>query len=132
MDVKVSRKELRMQPSGATEVLTSGIFDYYPVFSPTDPDLIVDLEMLDDDRIELLDRSMFAVVKQRGTDPIDPESGSQWAESIMGEVPLPVLMTQVQGEVRQEGPGVKTDFSTLRAANGKEYLQVKLSLTDAY
>jgi hypothetical protein len=146
MDVKVSRKEPRLQPDGPVEVLVSNIFDLYPVFASdsrflyqdrlTEQDrkdldnLIVDVEMLDDDRTELLDRAMFAAVKQRGQDPIDADDGIQWAEAVMGEVPAPVIMTQIQTAVNAEGPGVRTTFSTIKRGE-KEYMTFKIELTNA-
>jgi hypothetical protein len=131
MDMKVSRKEQRMQPSGMVEVLVSDVFDLYPVMSDTDPTLITDIEMLDDARTELLDRAMFSTVKQRGGDPLDPLSGIQWAEGVLGEVQVPILMNQIQAEVQQEGPGVKAEFETVVSPTGKQYFQVAVKLTNA-
>jgi hypothetical protein len=146
MDIKVSRKEVRFQPNGPVEVLVSNIFDLYPIFGGDDrfiyqdqlsrqdredlKNLIVDVEILDDDRAELLDRSMFASVKQRGQDPTDPDDGIQWAEAVMGEVPAPVTMTQIQQSVNAEGPGVRTVFNTIKTG-GKEYFNYKIELTNA-
>jgi hypothetical protein len=146
MDVKVSRKETRLQPDGPVEVLVSNVFDLYPVFGTDNrftghdqlsgqdreelEHLIVDVEILDDDRGELLDRAMFASVKQRGGDPLDPGDGIQWAEAVMGEVVPPVIMTQIQTAINAEGPGVRTVFSVVR--NGeKEYMTFKIELTNA-
>jgi hypothetical protein len=146
MDVKVSRKETRFQPSGPVEVLVSNIFDLYLIFGNDDrfiyqdqlsrqdredlKNLIVDVEILDDDREELLDRAMFASVKQRGQDPTDPDDGIQWAEAVLGEVPAPVIMTEIQQSVHAEGPGVRVDFNTIKAG-GKEYFNYKIALTNA-
>jgi len=146
MDVKVSRKELRFQPDGPVEVLVSNIFDLYPVLGNDKrfvyqdqltrqdredlENLIVDVEMLDNDRTELLDRAMFAAVKQRGQDPLDPTDGIQWAEAVMGEVPAPVIMTQIQTSVNEEGPGVRTVFNTVKK-DEKEYMTFKIELTNA-
>jgi len=132
MDVKVSRKEYRLQPGspGGVEVLMSDIFDLYPVFSASDPDLIEDIEILDDPRVELLDRAMFAVIKQRGGDPLSLQDGSQWEEALLGEISVTTLLTQVHAAVLQEGPGVQSNFST-SVANGREYLSVNVSLTNS-
>lgn len=131
MDLKVSRKETRMQPSGTVEVLTSNVFDLYPVYSPTDPTLIMDVEMLDNDRTELLDRAMFASVKQRGADPLEITDGVQWAEAVLGEVPVSAITVQIQNSVSKEGPGVQTSFTAQTAGDGKQYFQYSVSLTDA-
>jgi hypothetical protein len=146
MDVKVSRKETRLQPDGPVEVLVSNIFDLYPVFASDSrflygdlitgqdrkgmDDLIVDVEMLDDDRTELMDRSMFAQVKQRGLDPVEPQDGIQWAEAVIGEVPAPVIVQQVHASVSEEGPGVRAVPGTV-VNNGKENLVFKIELTNA-
>jgi len=131
MDLKVSRKEKRMQPQGMVEVLVSNVFDLYPVYDPVDQNLIVDVEMLDDDRQELLDRVLFATVVQRGSDPVDTQDGIQWAEAILGEVPVPAIMLQVQAAVQAEGPGVRVEFDTLSSASGKQYFQYSVKLDNA-
>jgi hypothetical protein len=131
VDLRVSRKETRLQPSGAVEVLTSNVFDLYPVYSPTDPNLIMDVEMLDDDREELLDRAMFGTVKQRGADPLDIYSGVQWAEAVLGEVSIPVVQLQIQGEIQQEGPGVTVTYDTVVSPSGKQYFQYAVKLTNS-
>ena len=108
MDMKVSRKEARYQPQGLVEVLVDDVFDIYPVYgNPFDRNLITDIEILDNPNTELLDRAMFAVVKQRGLDPTEPLDGIQWAETISGEVPVPLLLSQVVDAVSREGPGVR-------------------------
>jgi hypothetical protein len=130
MDFKVSRKEPRQQPPSFFEVLASDIFDLYPVFSPDDPNLLIDAEVLDDDREELLDRAMFAVAKQQGQDPLNPEDGIPYGEALAGEVSVPALIPRIAAAVRSEGPGVRVTFDTL--SNGsRDYLAINVSLTDA-
>jgi hypothetical protein len=107
MDLKVSRRERRYQPDGPVEVLVDNTCDLYPVFDPDDEDLIVDVEFLDDDQAELLDRAMFAIVKQRGLDPLEPGDGIQWAEYAMGDVAAPTILQQVATAAGREGPGVQ-------------------------
>jgi hypothetical protein len=98
-----------MQPNGPAEVLLDNVCELFPIFDEDDEDLIVDVEILDDERAELLDRAAFAAIKQRGLDPLDPQSGTQWAEHILGEVSAPVIMQQVAASVAREGPGVKME-----------------------
>jgi hypothetical protein len=129
MDIKVSRKETRYQPQGLVEVLMSSITDFYPVFDPLDEDVIADVGMLDDERTELLDRGMWAVMKQRGNDPLDAMDGNQIEECILGEVSPVVLMSQIIASVLDAGPGVKADFTSTQS-NGKEYLTVSIMLTN--
>jgi hypothetical protein len=129
VDFKVSKRERRFQPDGPMEVLLDNTCDLYPVFDPDDEDLIVDVEFLDDDRDELLDRAMFAVVKQRGLDPIESADGVQWAEYAMGDVAAPVILQQINSAVGREGPGARVTPDTVYAG-GVAYttFTVKLSL----
>jgi hypothetical protein len=149
MDVKVSRKETRMQPDGPVETLVNNIFDLYPIYAD-DPryagqdvyigqdrvseqdrkNIVMDVETLDGGRAELLDRAMFALVKQRGMDPVEPRDGVQWAEAVIGEVIAPVILQQVHVSVSEEGPGVRAVPSTV-TNNGKENLVFKIELTNA-
>jgi hypothetical protein len=150
VDFKVSRKERRYQPDGVVDVLLDNIFDLYPIFADdkrfdnqdiyigqdkiTEPEaranIIMDVEILDDDRDELLDRAMFALVKQRGADPTEPDDGIQWAEAVIGEVEAPVLIQQAHSSVSEEGPGVRSTPSVIRSG-GKEKLIFKIELTNA-
>lgn len=108
MDFKVSRKEQRMQPQGAVMVLTDDVFDLFPIRdNKFDPNIITDVEMLDDPNEEMLDRAMFAIVRQKGMDPVDEGEGVQWAEYVIGEVPSALILLQVQQAVYDEGPGVR-------------------------
>jgi hypothetical protein len=91
---------------------------------------IVDIETLDDDRDELLDRAMFALVKQRGMDPVEPQDGIQWAEAVIGEVVAPAIIQQVHASVIEEGPGVRAVPGTV-VSNGRENLVFKIELTNA-
>jgi hypothetical protein len=150
MDFKVSRKETRLFPNGPAQVLVSNVFDIYPVFgndkryqggsdlaeyletlqSEERENLIVDVEILDDPREELLDRALFALVKQRGQNPVDPQDGVQWAEAVIGEVIAPVIIRQVHTSVSEEGPGVRAVPGTV-VNRGKENLIFKIELTNA-
>jgi hypothetical protein len=127
MDVKVSRREQRFQPDGPVEVLLDNTCDLYPVFDESDEDLIVDVEFLDDDQAELLDRAMFASVKQRGLDPLDPDDGIQWAEYAIGDVAAPVILQQATTAVGKEGPGVRLTLDTVRVG-GVDYTTFSLKL----
>jgi len=131
MDARTSRKETREQPGrGTVDVLMDNITDLYPVFADGDELLIMDIEILDDDRDELLDRAMFAVMKQRGADPTDPADGNQIEECIMGEITPLELIGQITASVLEAGPGVQASYSTSEA-DGKEYLTVALTLVPA-
>lgn len=133
MDFKVSHKERRVYKDGPVEVLMDNICDLFPIFAddpryaeqniytgqgriaPQDREnIVMDVEVMDSDADELLDRAMFAVMKQRGGDPTEPEDGNQWAEAVLGEVPPPIIVQQVQQAVAREGPGVRVEASTVK------------------
>jgi hypothetical protein len=128
VDIKVSRREQRFQPDGPVEVLLDNTCDLYPIFDEGDEDLIVDVEFLDDDQAELLDRAMFAAVKQRGLDPLDPDDGIQWAEYAIGDVVAPVILQQATTAVGKEGPGVRIALDTVRAG-GVDYTTFTIKLS---
>jgi hypothetical protein len=127
MDLKVSRREQRAQPDGPVDVLIDNTCELYPLFDDDDPDLIVDVEFLDDPRQELLDRAMFALVKQRGLDPLAPLDGVQWAEHIVGEVSAPVILHQIAAAVSREGAGVRVTPSAMQRG-GVSYTTFKIEL----
>jgi len=149
MDLKVSRKERRWQPDGSVDILVNNICDLYPICAD-DPrytgitiqigqdsitgqdrkNIIMDIEMIDDDKAELLDRAMFALMKQRGADPVEPDDGIQWAEAVIGEVPPPVILQQAHSSVSEEGPGVRAVAGTIKNGN-KQNLFFKIELTNA-
>lgn len=133
MDVKTSRKEIVPQPVPGTlvMVLVPDVFDLYPIIDGTDPTLIVDIEMLNDDREELLDRAMFATVRQRGQDPVNPTQGIQWSEAVIGEVSVPAIMGQLNAAVSTQGPGVQVQYETVTGNEGQTYFSFGLSLTNA-
>jgi hypothetical protein len=126
VDVKVSRKETRYQPTGAVDVLMSDVTDFFPVF---DGDKITDIEILDNYREELLDRAMWAAFKQLGLDPLDTGDGNQWEECILGEVSVVALMAQITANVAEEGVGVQVSFET-STVEGKDYLVVNIFLSN--
>jgi hypothetical protein len=110
MDFKVNNREKRMTADGIGEVMLDSACELYPVF---DDDLIMDVEVIDDAVAERIDRAAFAIAKQRGLDPIDPDDGTQWAEYIIGEVSAPVVLAQVATAAGSEGPGVSVTAETV-------------------
>lgn len=126
MDIKVSRKTTRDQPSGSLMVVMNDISDLYPIFD--EEGRITDIEMLDNPRDELLDRSMWAAMKQRGGDPLNLLDGNQIEECILGEISPVVLIGQITSSIAAEGPGVQSSFGT-SFVNGKEFLTIAILLT---
>jgi len=130
MDFKVSRRESRIMGEGLVDVLIDNACDLYPITDSVNQNLIADVEILNSPRQELLDRALFAVMKQRGNDPVEPEDGIQWSEAIMGDVPASMIVQQVHQAVAEEGPGVRVFPQTVK--NGqKENLVFKVELTNA-
>jgi len=149
VDFKVSRKERRWQSDGPIDVLVDNVCDLYPIFAGdpryvdqniqmwqdtiTDQDrenILMDVEIIDDAQAELLDRAMFALMKQRGADPAEPDDGIQWAEAVIGEVSSPVILQQIYSAVSKEGPGVRAVAGVIRNG-GRENLVFKVELTNA-
>jgi hypothetical protein len=131
VDVKVSKKEKRWQPDGVAEVLVDDVFDLYPVFgSFVDPNMITDIEMLDGTKEELLDRALFAVIKQRGEDPLLVADGVPWSEAILNELPTAVLLETIVRSVAEEGPLAVVE-PIVGQVNGKSTLSIKVSIKDA-
>jgi hypothetical protein len=128
MDLRVSKKETRYLPVGQVEVLVPGAFDVFPIFSAEDPNLIVDVECITDEAEERRDRAEFSTIKQRGSDPLDPEDGIQWAESLLEEVSPDVIMFQIQEAVKRESPVTNVIFEARMDAGG--VTRLVYSITD--
>jgi hypothetical protein len=144
VDIKISNKEKRTYSDGVAEVLLSNACDLYPIFGDNpiynDQNIIVnqrlitnearknvimDIEILNNDKIEQLDRATFAVMKQRGADPLELRDGIQWAELILGEIPYFIGLSQVQKAVAEEGTGVRSTMYTTKKGS-KESLIVRI------
>ena len=128
MDIKVSNKVTRYQPDGLVEELKNSIFDVYPSLLP-DGLGIADVEVLDGEAEEALDRAMFACVRQKGLDPVNVDEGIEWEETITGEVPFTATMSSIQEAVLTEGQGIQVSFSTATDSRGRAYLTFTLGLT---
>ena len=128
MDIKVSHKERRLQPSGFAEVLVDNVCDLRPIFAkPGEADsewVIMDVEWLDDPAAEALDRAMFALVKQEGADPTEPGDGLPWSGAVLGDVLPTTILQRAYRAVAEEGPGVKATAYTVK---GRLVFQVDLT-----
>jgi hypothetical protein len=144
VDIKISNKEKRTYKDGTVEVLLSNACDLYPIFgdntayngqniivnqrlvaNETRKNVIMDIEILNDDKTEQLDRATFAVMKQRGADPLEIRDGIQWAELILGEILFFIGLSQVQKAVAEEGTGVRSTMYTVKKGS-KESLMVRI------
>jgi hypothetical protein len=132
MDIRVSQKEQMYQPSGLVDVIVAGIFDFF-LIEETDElgqKWITDVEGITDFLEEEKDRVIFAVIRQRGMDPIAPFEGVQWAESMLNEIPVPLLMQQIMDAATAESQYVNVSFETI-TINGQEQLSVRFNVIRA-
>lgn len=128
MDIRVSNKVTRYQPDGPVEELKDSVFDMYPIMLP-DGFGIADIEILDGEAEESLDRGMFACIRQKGLDPTNPNEGIDWEGTITGEIPFTSVMSSLQEAVLDEGRGLQIAFDTATDDRGRAYLTFMLALT---
>jgi hypothetical protein len=128
MDIKLSQREKMVQPTGTVDVITEGINDFFLIEETDDEGQkwISDIETITDFLEEEKDRVVFAVLRQKGQDPIAPYEGVQWAESMMSEIPVPLLMQQIMDAAMKESNYVNVSFETIKI-NGQEQLSVRFN-----
>lgn len=131
MDIKLSEKVAMYQPNGPVDVLVDGVFDFYlkEHIDEFGQKWIDDLETLDG-MDEEQDRVMFAILRQRGQDPISPGEGVQWAEAMMSEIPVPLLMSQITDAAANESSYVNVGFTSI-IVDGKPQLSIAINAMDA-
>ncbi len=115
MDIRLSEKATMYQPDGAVDVLVNGVFDFY-LTEHTDElgqKWIDDIEILEG-LPEEEDRVMFAIIRQRGQDPISPGEGIQWSEAMLSEIPVPLLMSQITNAAAEESSYVNVGFQSIK------------------
>jgi len=128
MDIKVSQKEQMYQPKGMVDVITSGINDFF-LIEETDElgqKWITDIETITDFLEEEKDRVIFAILRQKGQDPMLPTEGIQWVESMLQEIPVPLLMQQIMDAAAKESSYVGVSFETI-TINGIDQLSVRFT-----
>lgn len=131
MDIKLSQREEMLQPKGTVDIITEGINDFF-LIEETDEEgqkWIKDIETITDFLEEEKDRVVFSVLRQRGQDPISPFEGIQWAETMMNEIPVPLLMQQIMDAAMNESNYVNVSFETIKI-NGQEQLSVRFNTMD--
>jgi len=153
MDIKVSQKEQMQQPNGLVDVVVSGVNDFFLIESTDEfgQVWIDDIETVDGYMVakeedttlkwvdykettkdfleEEKDRVVFAVIRQRGMDPMIPSQGVQWAESMLSEIPVPLLMQQIMDAAINESQYVNVSFETV-TVDGEELLSIKFNTID--
>ena len=120
-----------LQPKGTVDVITEGINDFFLIEETdvTGQKWIKDIETITDFLEEEKDRVVFSVLRQRGQDPISPFEGIQWAETMMNEIPVPLLMQQIMDAAMNESNYVNVSFETIKI-NGQEQLSVRFNTMD--
>ena len=128
MDFKVSKKEEMYQPKGAVDVIVEGVNDFFLIeqTDETGQKWIEDIELLTDFLEEEKDRVIFSVLRQRGQDPMLPNEGIQWAEMLLSEIPVPLLMQQIMDAAVAESSYVGVSFETV-TVNGQEQLSIRFT-----
>lgn len=122
-----------------TGVYTNGFYDFSSftataqeagLVNPSTTVVIVkylaDAETVFDDE-ETFQMATFAAVKQRGNDPLYLDEGNRWAEVVIGEAPVDLVMEDVQENVRAVDNWCKVAFNTIAGADGYEYLMYTVS-----
>lgn len=116
-----------MQPDGVMQVLKPDIIDIYPVTETEDgTEYITGAETLDEGRTLTLQQAALATIWQRGLDPVSPDVGVRWAQTLGGELSPVTLMQDISDAVGAECPGVSVEFTTVRAPDGSQYLAYTL------
>lgn len=131
MDIKVSQKDRMYQPDGVVDVIVDGIFDFF-LIEHTDEfgqKWIDDIEGIDDFFEEEKDRTVFAVLRQKGLDPMNIYEGVQWSETMMSEIPVPLLLQQIVDAAARESDYVNVSFETI-IVGGQEQLSIRFNLVD--
>lgn len=128
MDIRISQKEEMMQPQGMVDVVVDGINDFFLIEETDEFDQkwITDVETIDEFLEEEKDRVIFAVIRQRGQDPINPFEGIQWAESLMNEIPVPLLLQQITDAAVNESQYISISFDTI-IVDGQEQLSIRFN-----
>ena len=129
MDLRVYTKEDVWQPEGMISVLKPDIIDIHPVTSEDEDHQVwlEDAEVLSDgNRNLLMQQCALATIWQRGLDPLEPDDGIRWAESLLGEVSAVALMQDIEYAVEDETTAVRVTFSTITGADGVPYLTYTL------
>lgn len=132
MDFKVSNKETRYQPTkGETfDVLVDDVFDFYPVFSEEDPNEILDFETLTTEASDIQQGALYAILRQRGSDPVALERGVRWSSAVMGEIMGEALITDIKIESQRVSTAVSIVFDTYKDSEGTSFLSFTIKVVN--
>lgn len=120
MDVAFSQKESRMQKGELVDVLVNDVFDMYPIMAE-DGLTILSVRTVEGYE-EIQQSATFAAIKQKGSDPLSPESGVRWEEAMLGEVPPEAVIADIRDAVASVSTSASVEFSTVTSSEGVPYL----------
>ena len=121
MDVSIYTKETVLQPeSGTAEAYVDGIFDFKLA---EDGGVITGAQTVEG-TAELKQQAVIASLKQKGSDPLALEDGVQWAQSIIGETAVSVIMSQIQTAVYSVSTSLSVSFTIDSEGNLGYYIEV--------
>ena len=126
MDFKVSMKEERLQPDGAASSYVPDVFDLFLELDE-DGETILDVSTYED--LEETEQSaLFASIRQRGSDPLNPDLGVMWAECLIGEITPNILITQIMQAVHEVAPGCSVEFIPETTPQGHPMLSFEIKV----
>lgn len=120
MDVKFSQKERRLQKGELVDIFVNDVFDMYPIMAE-DGVTILNVETYEG-QLETQQAATFAALKQKGSDPLSPNTGVRWEEVILGELPPDVLITDIREAVASSATTASVVFGTIIDNEGNSYL----------
>lgn len=123
MDAKVYKKET-VYYDKEREVPVLDVIDFMPVFTEDgDSEKLTNIQILEDADKGLVEQQCaLATIWQRGLDPLDSNSGVQWAEVMLGEINAIQIMEQIVSAVENVASNMQVVFDTLTNEDGEEYL----------
>ena len=127
MDLEITKKETVLQPQGFTDVLVDSVFDFIPIVDSDNPNLIVDFNAVIDNK-ELQQAGLYAILRQRGADPLAIERGVRWSEAYLGEIPGEAIVTDINIESRRVSSAVTVELNTYVDENNETYLDLQVNV----
>jgi len=124
MDFQVSQKETRLQPEGAVDFYVPDVFDLFLVEEGN----VIKNVLIVEDSLEIRQRALFASIRQKGSDPINPELGVRWAECLLGEVPPEVILVDIKNAVRATSTSATVQFNTTYDLKGNTVLSYDIKV----
>lgn len=127
MDVKVYEKEEVKQPDGrpSENYYVPNIIDLIPVYKEGSEEAIIDDFVLVEDTSE--QECSLATIWQRGLDPVEPDYGIHWTESLLGEIDAIQIIGELEEAVANTVLGAQIEFTT-KVIDGVEHLSYTIKV----